>query len=276
VIGFGFFCIDYANYKPFVPANTGTYGEYGWSGVIRAAGLVFFAYIGFDIVSTASQEAKNPRRDIPLAIILSLGICTLLYVGMAYVMTGIAPYTSLNVANPVYVALDDADKSLAWLKPVVSFSATVGLCSAILVTLYGQIRIFYAMARDGFMPKRFADVNEERGVPVFGTWFVAIGAALIAGLFPIELLGELVSIGTLLAFIIVCVGVLALRVNKPDLPRSFRAPALWIIGPAGILACLYMMASLPSGTWLRLLIWMVLGALCWLAFAQRTSRQTPA
>jgi basic amino acid/polyamine antiporter, APA family len=171
---------------------------------------------------------------------------------------------------------DHADKSLAWLKPVVSFSATVGLCSAILVTLYGQIRIFYAMARDGFMPKRFAEVSEERSILVFGTWFVAISAALIAGLFPIELLGELVSIGTLLAFIIVCVGVLAMRINKPDLPRNFRAPAIWTIGPSGILACLYMMASLPSGTWLRLLIWMALGALCWLVFAQRTSRQTHA
>jgi basic amino acid/polyamine antiporter, APA family len=263
VIGFGFAHINPANHTPFIPANTGTYGEYGWSGVIRAAGVVFFAYVGFDMVSTASQEARNPRRDVPLAILFSLIICTLLYVGMAYVMTGMAPYTDLNVANPVYVALDHADASLAWLKPVVSFAATIGLCSAILVTLYGQTRVFYAMARDGFMPKRFADVSGARGVPEFGTWSVAIAAALIAGIFPIELLGELVSIGTLLAFVIVCIGVMTLRISKPDLQRKFRVPAIWIVGPTGVLACLYMMVSLPVGTWIRLAVWMVLGVILW-------------
>lgn len=258
VIGLGAAHIDPANLAPLIPPNTGTYGEFGWSGVVRAAGLVFFAYVGFDQVSTCAQEARQPQRDVPLAILFALGICTLLYVAMATVMVGLAPYRLLDVANPVYVALEAGGPALAWLRLPVAAGATIGLISAVLVSLYGQTRIGYAMARDGMVPRRFAGLS-ERGVPVFGTLVFTAIAAIVAGLLPIDLLGELVSIGTLLVFVLICVGTMALRLRQPELPRGFRVPALWIVAPLAIAIALYMMFSLPAGTWWRLVIWLALG-----------------
>lgn len=259
------------NWTPFVPANTGAVGAFGWSGVVRAAGVVFFAYIGFDMVSSSANEARNPRRDIPLALMTSLGICTALYIGMCLVMTGLAPYQDLNVPHPVFVAIAKAP-ALMWLKPVVSVGAIVGLASAALVTLYGQTRIFYAMGRDRLLPSRFAEVDPRHKTPGFGTWFVGICASVIAGVLPIAMLGELASIGTLLAFAIVCVGVLVLRRTEPDRPRGFRAPILPLVATAGVLTCGYMMLSLPLDTWIRFVVWLTLGMIVYYAYSRKRSR----
>ncbi|OYY70047.1 amino acid permease [Sphingomonas sp. 28-63-12] len=272
VIGFGAMHINTANWHPFVPANTGDFGSFGWSGVVRAAGVVFFAYIGFDMVSTSAQEARNPGRDIPRGILAALAICTILYVAMCLVLTGIAPYQTLGVASPVYAAIAQVGPSLAWLRPVIGIGAVLGLASAILMTLYGQVRIFYIMAHDGLLPARFARVDEHTGTPVFSTWFVGIGAALVAGVLPIEMLGELVSIGTLLAFVIVCGGVVVLRRLSPALPRSFRAPWLYPVAAVGIGICLYMMVSLPGATWIRLVVWMAIGGVIYAGYGRRHSR----
>jgi APA family basic amino acid/polyamine antiporter len=187
-------------------------------------------------------------------------------------LTGIAPYKSLDVASPVYAAIAAVGPSLAWLRPVIGIGAVLGLASAILMTLYGQVRIFYIMAHDGLLPARFAQVDAKTGTPVFSTWFVGVGAALVAGVLPIEMLGELVSIGTLLAFVIVCGGVVLLRRLSPDLPRSFRAPWLYPVAAVGIGICVYMMVSLPPATWVRLIVWMVIGFLIYAGYGRHHSR----
>lgn len=272
VIGFGALYLDPANWHPFIPPNTGEAGQFGWSGVVRAAGLVFFAYIGFDAVSTSAQEARNPKRDVPLGLLLSLAVCTVLYVGISLVMTGLAPYPLLNVPHPVFVAVDRAGPALAWLKPLVSIGAIVGLGSAILTTLYGQIRIFYSMARDGMISPRFAHLHPKHDTPTWGTWFSGVAAALIAGVLPIDLLGELVSIGTLMAFVIVCVGVLILRKTAPQVERAFRVPYVTPVALCGVAICLYMMFSLPPDTWLRLAVWLAIGFVVYFGYGYRHSK----
>jgi basic amino acid/polyamine antiporter, APA family len=272
VIGFGFMFVNKANWTPFIPANTGEFGQYGWSGIVRAAGVVFFAYIGFDAVSTAAQEAKNPQRDMPIGILASLGICTVLYILMALVMTGLAHYTELNVPHPVYVAIAKAGPSLAWLGSVINIGATAGLASVVLVMLMGQPRVFYAMARDGLLPAVFGKVHPRYKTPYVTTIITGAVAATIAGLFPIGLLGELVSIGTLLAFVIVCAGVIVLRYTNPNAPRPFRTPMVPVVPILGILICGYMMSGLPGDTWLRLIIWMVLGLVIYFTYGIRHSR----
>ncbi|MDQ3996395.1 MAG: amino acid permease, partial [Gemmatimonadota bacterium] len=272
VIGFGFMFVNKANWTPFIPANTGEFGQYGWSGIVRAAGVVFFAYIGFDAVSTAAQEAKNPQRDMPIGILASLGICTVLYIMMALVMTGLAHYTELNVPNPVYVAIAKAGPSLTWLGSFIALGATLGLASVVLVMLMGQPRVFYAMARDGLLPAAFGKVHPRFKTPYVTTILTGLVAAVIAGLFPIGLLGELVSIGTLLAFVIVCAGIIALRYTNPNAPRPFRTPMVPLVPILGILICGYMMYGLPGDTWLRLIIWMVLGLVIYFAYGIRHSR----
>jgi APA family basic amino acid/polyamine antiporter len=273
VIGFGFMYVNTANWHPFVPENiTGKFGEYGWTGVVRAAGVVFFAYIGFDAVSTAAQEAKNPQRDMPVGILASLGICTVLYILMALVMTGLAPYKDLNVPHPVFVAIERAGPSLRWLGFFVNIGAIAGLASVVLVMLMGQPRIFFSMSRDGLLPPVFGKVHPKFQTPYITTIVTGVVAAAVAGFFPIGLLGELVSIGTLLAFVIVCFGVMVLRYQRPNIPRPFRTPLVPLVPILGILICGYMMYGLPRDTWVRLIVWMAIGLLIYFAYGVRHSR----
>ena len=272
VIGFGFMFVNSANWTPFIPENTGTFGQYGWSGVVRAAGVVFFAYIGFDAVSTAAQEAKNPQRDMPIGILASLAICTVLYILMALVMTGLVPYTELNVPHPVFVAIDAAGPGLKWLTYFINVGAIAGLASVVLVMLMGQPRIFYSMSRDGLLPEVFGRVHPRFQTPHVTTIITGLVAALVAGFFPIGLLGELVSIGTLLAFVIVCAGVLVLRYKQPDLPRPFRTPMVPFVPIMGILICFGLMAFLPGDTWIRLLVWLAIGLAIYFFYGRHHSR----
>ncbi|MCR4339077.1 MAG: amino acid permease [Gemmatimonadaceae bacterium] len=272
VIGFGFMYVNQANWHPFMPPNTGEFGEFGWSGVVRGAGVIFFAYIGFDAVSTAAQEARNPQRDMPIGILGSLAICTVLYVLMALVLTGLASYTQLNVPHPVFVAIESAGPSLAWLRPVVNVGAIAGLASVVLVLLMAQPRIFYAMARDGLLPPVFGKVHPRFRTPYVTTILTGAVAAVVAGTFPIGVLGELVSIGTLLAFVIVSAGILVLRYREPNLPRPFRTPLVPLVPILSILICGYMMVSLPPDTWLRLMVWMALGLLIYFRYGKAHSK----
>jgi basic amino acid/polyamine antiporter, APA family len=272
VIGFGFAFVNTDNWRPFIPANAGEYGKFGTSGIFRAAAVVFFAYIGFDAISTAAQETKNPQRNLPIGILASLTICTVLYVLMALVMTGMAPYKELNVAHPVFVAIDRAGPALRWLGFLVNVGAIAGLASVVLVLLLAQPRIFYAMARDGLLPPVFQKIHPEFKTPYVTTTLTGLAAAVVAGLLPIGLLGELVSIGTLLAFVLVCAGVWVLRHRMPGLERPFRAPFVPFVPIAGILTCGYMMLALPAETWLRLVIWMALGVALYFGYGRKRSR----
>lgn len=268
VIAFGLPHVLAINHTPFIPENTGTWGSFGWSGVLRATGVIFFAYIGFDAVSVAAQEAKNPQRDVPLGILGSLVLCTVLYMIMSYVLTGIANYKDLNVPHPVAMAVESTPAT-AWLAPFVNVGAIVGLASVVLVLLLGQSRIFYAMARDGMIPKLFGEIHPKFNTPWKSSIVTSIFCAFLAGLFPIDILGELVSIGTLLAFVIVCLGVLILRISKPTLSRPFRTPFVWLVAPGGIVTCSAMMYWLPLDTWLRLVIWTILGVVIYFAYSRR-------
>ena len=271
VIFIGFGHVVPANLTPFIPPNTGTFGQFGWTGVFRATGVIFFAYIGFDAVSVAAQEAKNPQRDIPIGILGSLLLCTALYMAMSYVLTGIAPYASLNVAHPVSAALE-ALPGTAWLAPYVNIGAIVGLSSVVLVLLLGQTRIFYAMSRDGLIPHAFSEIHPRFATPWKGTIITGIACAVMAGLLPLDILGELVSIGTLAAFVIVCAGVMVLRRRVPDAPRPFRTPLVWITAPLGIAMCLFMMVFLPLDTWLRLAAWTVIGLAIYFLYSVRHAK----
>jgi len=272
VIGFGFIYVNQANWHPFLPANTGQYGHYGWSGIVRGAAVVFFAYIGFDAVSTAAQEAKNPQKDMPIGILGSLAVCTVLYILMSLVMTGLASYKDLDVPHPVFVAIEKAGPALAWLASVINIGAIAGLASVVLVMLMGQPRVFYSMARDGLLPPVFGRVHPKFKTPYVTTILTGIVAAVMAGLFPIGLLGELVSIGTLLAFVIVCAGIIALRYKSPNLARPFRTPLVPLVPILGILICGYMMYSLPAATWERLIYWMILGLVIYFTYSRKHSK----
>ncbi|HTC51176.1 MAG TPA: amino acid permease [Steroidobacteraceae bacterium] len=271
VIGFGAFYVNPANWHPFIPPNTGTFGVYGWSGVLRAAGVVFFAYIGFDAVSTAAQEAKNPARNMPIGILGSLLICTVLYILMSAVLTGLLPFALLNDAAPVAVALA-AHAQLAWLVPWVTIGALAGLTSVILVMMLAQARIFLAMARHGLLWQFFGKVHPKFRTPHIATLITGLFAATVGGLVPVDILGELVSIGTLFAFIVVCIGVLVLRKTRPDLPRPFRVKAVWFVAPAGVVMCALMIGFLPVSTWLRLVLWTAIGILIYFTYGYQHSR----
>jgi APA family basic amino acid/polyamine antiporter len=271
-IGIGFFFINKVNWHPFIPPNTGEWGHYGWSGILRGSAVIFFAYIGFDAVSTAAQEAKNPQRDMPVGILGSLGISTVLYILVAIVLTGIVSYTFLNVADPIAVGVDAMGKGLFWLRPIIKIAAIAGLSSVILVMMLGQPRIFYAMSKDGLLPPSFAKIHPRFKTPYFSTIITGSVAAFFAGILPINILGELVSIGTLLAFAIVCIGVIFLRVKRPDLKRPFRTPLVPLVPVLGAGICLIQMYSLPFDTWLRLIIWMALGLLIYFTYGIRKSQ----
>jgi APA family basic amino acid/polyamine antiporter len=272
VIGFGFMYVKTSNWHPFIPENTGRFGEFGWSGVLRGAGVIFFAYIGFDAVSTAAQEAKNPQRDMPIGILGSLAVCTVLYVLMALVMTGMVSYTKLNDPAPVLVAVQAAGSSLAWLRYAVEVGSLAGLASVVLVMLMGQPRVFFSMAQDGLLPAAFGKVHPRFRTPYITTILTGIIAAIVAGLFPIGLLGQLVSIGTLLAFVIVCAGVWILRVRSPELPRAFKTPAVPLVPILGIVSCLALMAALPKDTWIRLVVWLAIGLVIYFLYSRKHSK----
>ncbi|OIP84345.1 MAG: amino acid permease [Porphyromonadaceae bacterium CG2_30_38_12] len=271
-IGFGISHIDTSNWIPFIPENTGTFGHFGWSGILAGAGVVFFAYIGFDAVSTASQEAINPKRDMPVGILVSLAICTLLYIAVSLTLTGIVNYKELNVAAPIALAIDKFGSNMMWLSPIVKIGAIAGLSSVVLVLLMGQSRILFIMSHDGLLWKSFSKVHKKYKTPHIATLLTGLLAAFFAGFFPIGLLGELVSIGTLLAFVIVSIGIIILRKSEPNAARSFRTPWVPLVPILGAVICFVQMASLPLDTWMRLIIWMIIGFVIYFGYGIKHSK----
>ena len=256
--------VNPANWHPFMPPNTGTRGEFGWTGVMTGAGIVFFAYIGFDAVSTAAQEAKNPQKDMPIGIIGSLLICTVLYIIVSGIATGVMSYKELNVPDPIAVAADRA--GLGWMSSLIKLGAIAGLSSVILVMLLGQSRVFWTMSRDGLLPQFVNKIHPKFQTPYITSIITGVAVAFVSALLTVREAGSLVSIGTLLAFVIVSIGVLVLRIREPNLPRAFKTPWVWAVAPLGALSAFYLMASLPWRTWERLIIWFVIGIVIYFAY----------
>jgi APA family basic amino acid/polyamine antiporter len=254
------------NWKTFIPENAGEWGKYGWSGIARAAGVIFFAYIGFDAVSTAAQEAKNPQKDMPIGIMGSLAICTVLYILVSGLLTAVVPYTSLNVSDPVAVGIDAT--GVKWGSFLVKLGAIFGLGSVMLVMMLGQSRVFYSMAHDGLLPKWAGAVHPRFRTPWISTITVGVFVAFFGALLPINILGELVSIGTLLAFVIVCAGIWMLRIKKPDMARPFKTPWVPFVPIMGIVVSGLLMLSLPFDTWLRLIVWLVVGLVIYFTYGR--------
>lgn len=275
-IGFGVFYIKADNLSPFIPENTGAFGQYGFSGILRGAGVIFFAYIGFDVVSTAAQEVKNPQRDMPIGILGSLTVVTILYIMVSFVLTGIVSYKELGVPDPMAVGINAAGQSLFWLRPIIKIGAIAGLSSVVLLLLYGQSRIFYTMSKDKMLPQSFSKVHSKFRTPYVTTILTGTLAIIFAGLFPIGLLGEMVSIGTLLAFVIVCISVLVLRKTRPRLHRPFKTPFMPYVPILGALIALIQMIALPLDTWLRLIIWMFFGFIIYFTYGRSHARKKPA
>ena len=266
--------INIDHWQPFIPANTGVREHFGWTGVMAGAGIVFFAYIGFDAVSTAAQEAKNPQRDMPIAILGSLLICTLLYIAVSAIATGVVPYSELDVPDPIAMVADRA--GLGWMGTLIKFGAIAGLSSVILVLLFGQTRVFWCMAKDGLLPPFVRHVHARFRTPWITTLLTGVMVAVLSAVFNVREAGSLCSIGTLLAFIIVCLGVLLLRIREPRLSRAFRTPWIWVVAPMGAASSFCLMISLPWSTWQRLLIWFVIGMAVYFAYGVRNSRLAQA
>ncbi len=268
-IALGWAYIDPNNFTPFIPPNTGETGAFGWTGVLKGAGIVFFAFIGFDAVSTAAQEAKNPQKDMPIGIIGSLAVCTVLYVLFSHVLTGIVNYTELNSAAPVAVAIDRTD--YRWLRPALKLAIIAGYTSVILVMLLGQSRVFFSMSRDGLLPKLFSDVHPKYRTPWRSNLLFMVLTGLIAAFAPIGLLGEMTSIGTLFAFVLVCGGILIMRRTHPDLKRPFRTPWVPLIPLLGIAFNLVLMYYLGWSNWIRLIVWMGIGMAIYFGYSRKHS-----
>ncbi|HET6545742.1 MAG TPA: amino acid permease [Rhodanobacteraceae bacterium] len=281
-IAFGIGYITPDNWHPFIPdricdgaamvTSQCKPGHFGWFGVVEGASIIFFAYIGFDAVSTAAQEAKNPQRDMPIGIIASLLICTTLYIAVALVLTGMIPFAQLNVPHPVGYAVEQIPALRSWLAPLVELGALAGLSSVILVMMIGQPRIFYAMSKDGLLPEMFARVHPRFRTPHVSTVITGVVAAILAGLLPIDILAELTNIGTLLAFMTVCIALPILRRTRPDLPRPFKTPLPRTTATLGAAGCLYLIYGLPIDTWIRLVIWTFIGFVIYLAYGYRKSK----
>jgi len=270
-IALGWNYINPDNYIPYIPANTGTFGEFGISGIFRGAGVVFFVFIGFDIIATMAQETKNPKRNMPIGIIGSLVICTLLFGLFSFVMTGLAHYTEFkNSAAPVAIAIEKTP--FYWMSQVIIMAIIIGYTSVILVDLLGQSRVFFSMSRDGLLPKLFAEVHPKFRTPYKGNIILCVFISLFAGLVPIGVVGEMTSIGTLLAFVMVCAGVMILRHRQPELPRPFRTPWVPLVPILGIITCVTMMVSLPQGTWIRLIVWLVIGLAVYFFYGKKNSK----
>lgn len=271
------------NYTPYIPENTGKFGEFGFSGIIRAAAIVFFAYIGFDAVSTAAQEAKNPKRDMPIGILLSLAICTILYILFAHVMTGVVNYQAFAGKDgiaPVAVAVEAMGPTGAngmitpaypWLNNAILLAILGGYSSVILVMLMGQSRVFFSMSKDGLIPKVFSEVHEKFRTPAKNNLLFMLIVSVFAAFIPARVVGEMTSIGTLFAFILVCLGVLVMRKRMPEAPRAFSTPLVPFVPIAGVLVCLFMMVFLPLDTWIRLIVWMMIGFDLYLFYGMKNS-----
>lgn len=270
-IAVGWHYMDPANHVPFIPENTGKFGEYGISGIMRAAGIIFFAYIGFDSVSTAAQESRRPARDIPIGILGSLFICTLLYLAFAYVLTGMVNYKQMGGGITSVVTAINLTP-YPWLQLMIKFGIISGFTSVILVMLLGQSRVFYSMSRDGLLPPIFSKIHPKFKTPWLSSLIIMVVVALCAGLLPISQLGHMTSIGTLMAFIIVCAGVIVLRYVQPDLPRPYRVPFVPFFPIMGILVCFAMMYSLNAETWIRLVVWLLIGFAVYFFYSRRHSR----
>lgn len=269
-IAVGIFYINPSNYVPFIPTNTGTFGEFGWSGILRAAGIVFFAYIGFDSISTTAQETKNPQKSLPIGILGSLIICSVLYILFSFVLTGLVNYKELNVSAPVSLAVDRT--SFVWLEILIQIGILAGMTSVILVLLLGQSRIFFVMANDGLLPKCFGALHPKFSTPWLSNLILMILVGLIAAFVPLSIVSYMTSIGTLLAFVIVCASVIILRYTKPNQLRPFKVPFFPFVPLMGIATCFLMMATLGLESWLRLIIWLVIGLVIYFAYGKHHSK----
>ena len=263
--------IKQENLLPFIPENTGEFGVFGLSGIWRGSGAIFFAYIGFDGITAVAQEAKNPEKDMPIAMIASLIVSTILYISVALVLVGIVPYQELNVPDPIAIGVDALGEGLGWLKIVVKIGAIAGLSSVILVTMMSNSRIFYAIAYDGLLPSQFAEIHPEFKTPYLATIVSGIIAAILAGLFPINLLGEFASFGALLAFFIISISVLVLGRTQPDLVRPFKTPFVPFVPILGSLTSGLQMVIFPLNTWLQLVAWLLIGLVIYFGYGQKNS-----
>jgi APA family basic amino acid/polyamine antiporter len=269
LIGVGWMYVNRANYVPYIPKNTGEFGHFGLSGIMMGAGTIFFAYIGFDAVSTAAQEAKNPQKDMPVGIIGSLLICTVLYVLFAVVLTGMVPYAQLGVAAPVAVAIDKTP--YVWMNNLVKFGIICGFTSVILVMLLGQSRVFYSMSRDGLVPRVFSDIHPKFKTPWRSNLLFFFFVAPFSAFLPLSIVGHMTSIGTLFAFVIVCAGVWVMRVKNPDAPRPFKTPLVPLVPILGMVWNFAMMYSLGWSNWLRLIVWLVIGQAIYFTYSRHHS-----